>query len=310
MKHIREVDYLELIKKETMRTRVTHFLAGVFSSAFLLTNSVICVPLLIPPALLKLVLPFATVIKACTGINSIISVIWITNNTFLFTKILGLRIETDGEQRLSLNEWYMVISNYQSWTDIIALQTVLNRKIPPLVFFIKKELILVPILWVACRALDFPFIKRYSRKFPAKNPHMEGKATVISGCAGSKFSFLPVSIMNFAEGTMFAGDKHYRQRSPYNNLLNPKTPVTGFVLTVMGEQLNGILDITIKYMDKERKFWSLLCGRVKHVKMHIERIPMPDKFRGDYTADPDFRKNIGKWLNDLWKKKDRMLEVM
>ena len=157
----------------------------------------------------------------------------------------------------------MVISNHQSWIDIITLQTVFNRKIPFLKFFIKKELIWVPIMGPAWWALDFPFMKRYSPEFLAKKPHLKGKDIEITRIACSKFKTMPVSVMNFVEGTRFSENKHYRQRSPYNNLLKPKAGGTGFVLTIMGEQLNSILNITIKYTGEDKKFWSLLCGRIQ-----------------------------------------------
>lgn len=310
MNFIKRLDYFELIKKEGVPSRTLHTMAGFFSSAFLFTNSIICVPLLMPPALLKLILPFGPIKKICTRINIIISVIWISNNSFLFTRILGLRIKTDGEEKLSMDEWYMVISNHQSWIDIIALQTVFNRKIPFLKFFIKKELIWVPVMGAAWWALDFPFMKRYSPEFLAKNPHLKGKDIEITRIACSKFKTMPVTVMNFVEGTRFSKNKHYRQSSPYNNLLKPKAGGTGFVLTIMGEQINSILNITIKYTGRDKRFWSLMCGRIKPLKMYIERIPVTDYFRGDYTTDPEFQERIQNWLNNLWEKKDRMLEVM
>lgn len=305
MKFNTKIDYLALIKKECIRTRLIHTLAGILSSVFLFFNSIICVPLLIPPALIKSILPLPPVKRVCMRIRSLISVIWISNNTFLFTKILGLRIETGGEHNFSMDEWYMVICNHQSWIDIIALQTVLNRKTPPLRFFTGKGLIRIPVIGAAARALDFPFIKKYSPDFIKAAPRMKRKKTTCSD-----FQILPVSIMDFAEGTRFTQYKHYRQSSPFANLLKPGAGRIGLVLTTMGEQINSILDITIKYIGDDKKFWSLMCGRIKHIKMHIEKIPMSDKFKGDYAADPLFRKRIHKWLNELWIKKDRMLEVM
>lgn len=310
MNYNKKRDYLELLKKESTLAGTRQNFTGIFSSVYLFINSIICVPLLMPPALLKLILPLGPVKTLCTRINIIISVIWISNNSFLFTRILGLRIETNGEQKLSMNEWYMVISNHQSWIDIIALQTVFNRKIPFLKFFIKKELIWVPVMGPAWWALDFPFMKRYSPAFLAKNPHLKGKDIEITRIACSKFKTMPVSVMNFVEGTRFSPGKHYRQKSPFNNLLKPKAGGTGFVLTIMGDQLRYILNITIKYPARDKSFWSLLCGRVKSVKMNIENIPLTDDFKGDYTADQKYQERIQNWLNDLWLKKDRMLEEM
>ena len=296
--------------KENITITILHNLAGVFSLTFLILNSIIFVPLLMPPAILKIIIPFSMIKKICTKINIIISVMWIANNSFLFTKLLGFRIDARGHEELPMNEWYMVISNHQSWIDIIALQTLFNGKIPFLKFFIKKELIWVPIMGPAWWALDFPFMKRYSPEFIAKNPHLKGKDIELTRIACAKFKTLPISIMNFVEGTRFSETKRDRQNSQFKNLLKPKAGGTGFVLTIMGEQLNSILNITIKYPGNDKRFWSLLCGRVHHVRMIIEKIPATAEFKGDYTTDPVFQEKIQNWLNDLWQKKDRLLDEM
>ena len=58
----------------------------------------------------------------------------------------------------SKKHWYFVTCNHQSWTDITAIQYALNNKIPLLKFFLKKELIWMPLLGVAWWGLDFPFM--------------------------------------------------------------------------------------------------------------------------------------------------------
>jgi len=59
--------------------------------------------------------------------------------------------------------------------DILVLQRVFHRKIPFLKFFIKKELFWFPFLGQAWWALDFPFIKRYSKAKLQKKPHLRAK---------------------------------------------------------------------------------------------------------------------------------------
>ena len=59
------------------------------------------------------------------------------------------KIHLHSEVALSPQEWYMVLANHQSWVDILILHRVFNNKIPFLKFFLKKELIFVPILGLA-----------------------------------------------------------------------------------------------------------------------------------------------------------------
>ena len=113
----------------------------------------------------------------------------------------------------------------------------LTAAVPFLKFFLKKELIWVPILGIAWWALDFPFMKRYSAAVLKKRPHLRGKDIEITRQACKKFKSLPVSIMNFVEGTRFTREKHDKQKSPFTHLLKPKAGGIGFVLSTMGEQL-------------------------------------------------------------------------
>jgi 1-acyl-sn-glycerol-3-phosphate acyltransferase len=57
----------------------------------------------------------------------------------------------------------------------MVLQYVLNRRIRPLKFFLKQELIWVPVIGLAWWALGFPFMKRYSKAYLEKHPEKKGK---------------------------------------------------------------------------------------------------------------------------------------
>lgn len=284
-------------------------LTGTFSILFILASTLIGYPFLLTASLIKLV-PFRPTQKICTKILIMIATRWIHNNTFLFTRILGIKVKISGETSLPMKEWYLVISNHQSWSDIVILQIVFNGKIPLLKFFIKKELIRVPLLGFAWWALDFPFMKRYSSEFLARNPHLKGKDIEITKKACEKFKTTPVSVMNFVEGTRFSTEKHNRQKSPFKNLLKPKAGGTGFVFTAMGEQLHSILNVTIKYPEGDLNFWNFLCGRISEADVFIEKIPVTADLIGDYVSDPDYQKRFQKWINDLWIKKDKVLEEM
>lgn len=298
------------VKKESLFKKFFINMKGVLSILYILTNTLIGYPFLLTASFFKLIIPFDFSRKIFTKILIFIATTWIGNNNFLFSKILGIKIDVTGEQELAPKEWYIVLSNHQSWSDIVVLQMIFNRRIPLLKFFLKKELIWVPLLGIAWWALDFPFMKRYTSEFLARHPEMKGKDIEITRKACEKFKYTPVSVMNFVEGTRFTHEKHKKQHSPYTNLLKPKAGGTGFVFSAMGNQLHCILNVSIKYPELDFSFWSFLCARVHKVSVHIEKRSITDDLLGDYENDPAYRKSFCKWLNELWHEKDKVLSSM
>src|SRR3546814_9530339 len=112
-----------------------------------------------------------------------------------------------------------------------------NRRIPLLKFFLKQELIKVPLLGLAWWALDFPFRKRFTRAEIEANPSLKGKDLETTRKACEKFKEMPTSVMNFFEGTRFTQAKHDQQQSPYEFLLKPKAGGTAFALSAMDGKL-------------------------------------------------------------------------
>ncbi len=232
---------------------------------------------------------------------------WIDTNTLIQKLTTPVRIHVSGGAELTKKDWYLVLSNHQSWVDILVLQRVLNRKIPFLKFFLKQELIKVPVLGLVWWALDFPFMRRYSKSFLAKNPHLKGKDLETTKKACEKFKFTPVSVMNFMEGTRYTEEKHVRQASPFEGLLKPKSGGIGFVLTVMGQQLHKIVDVTIHYPEQIPTFWQFLSGRVREVYMHVNVMDITPELIGDYSSDQEYKKQLHSWVNDLWQQKQNTL---
>jgi 1-acyl-sn-glycerol-3-phosphate acyltransferase len=169
-------------------------------------------------------------------------------------------IDAVGFEALRDDGHYLVLANHQSWVDIVVLQTVLNRRIPFLRFFLKSELIWVPFLGLAWWALDFPFMKRYSRRTLARNPELAGKDIEATRRACEKFKGMPVSVMNFVEGTRFTAAKHGRQSPPYRHLLKPKAGGVAFVMDAMGSALHSVVDATIAYPAGIPTMLDLLSG--------------------------------------------------
>lgn len=217
-----------------------------------------------------------------------------------------------GLKGLEYNEWYTVISNHQSWADIFVLQKVFNHRIPFLKFFLKKDLIWVPFIGICWWALDFPFMRRYSKAFLQKYPQYKGKDLEITKKSCLKFKFTPVSVMNFLEGTRFQPSKHKSQNSPYKFLLKPKSGGMAYALNVMGDKIKSMVDVTIYYQDlpgNEISFWNFMSGKIKKIYIHTQIREIPEELKqGDYENDPVFRAKFQNWINQIWLEKDQLLE--
>ena len=153
------------------------------------------------------------------------------------------------------------MNGHLSTYNIFALQHVLNRRIPLLKFFIKQQLLYVPIMGLAWWALDFPFMKRHSAAALKRNPALREQDRETTRRACEKFALVPTSLMNFTEGTRFTPAKHAAQGSPYRHLLKPRTGALALALHAMGRQFHSLLDVTLAYPDGVPTFWQFLCGR-------------------------------------------------
>ena len=266
-----------------------------------------CIPLFVLAAA-KAAVPLESWMRRCSRMLNGIAEnwIWVNNQN---QKLSGnTNWEIQGLESLKRSEWYLVLANHQSWVDILVLQRIFHRKIPFLKFFIKKELLWFPFLGQAWWALDFPFVKRYAKSYLKKKPHLKGKDMEITRKACAKFKKIPISVMNFVEGTRFTVEKHRRQESPYAHLLKPKAGGIAFVLGSMGKQIHQVLDVTIVYPNGDSNFWALLCGKIRKIKVRVRSLPVDPQLLGDYANDGQFRLRMQHWLNDIWEEKNRYIE--
>jgi 1-acyl-sn-glycerol-3-phosphate acyltransferase len=283
---------------------------GVLSVSLYTANTIFWVMLLFAVALVKAAVPVQGFRRLCSRWLNGIACNWISVNNWNTRVINHVKWDVNDLENLRLDQWYLVLANHQSWVDILVLQKIFNRKIPFIKFFIKKELIWVPFLGLAWWALDFPFMKRYSGAYVKKHPEKRGKDLEITKKACGKFTTIPVSVMNFVEGTRFKTEKHQAQQSPYKNLLKPKAGGTAFVLSALEDRLSKILNVTIVYPHGRKSFWSFLCGRIKEIKVRVEALPVTKNLMGDYFHDPEFRNRFQDWINRLWQDKDRYFESL
>lgn len=236
---------------------------------------------------------------------------WTSLNAALFRLLPPIHWDVRGRADLRLDTWYFVIANHQTWVDILASFHILNRRIPPLKYFLKQELLYVPIVGLAVYALDYPFMKRYSREYLAKRPHLRGKDLDTTRQACEKYQHYPVSVLNFLEGTRITPGKHEQTRSPYQHLLKPKSAGAAFVLNALGSKMECLLDLTIAYPQGVPSFWDLCCGRIRHIVIDIQVRPIPAEFcQGHYEDDAKFRDSFQLWIGSLWQDKDNKLNEL
>lgn len=284
-------------------------LKGIIATLIILTNTLLLFPFLCFFALIKLIFPINHIrilsTKALIGIADL----WVSINSFNFVLLHNIDWQVEGLDNLTKDEWYLVTSNHQSWADIPIMQYLLKGKIPMLKFFLKKELIWVPILGICWWALDFPFMKRFSRAFLERHPEMKGKDLETTRKACEKFKYTPITVFNFLEGTRFTKVKHAKQHSPFKHLLRPKAGGAAFVLDAMGNQIHTLLDITIIYPDQHCGIWDLLCGRIDRIAVSARAIKIPEAFLGkNYSEDAIFREAFQGWVTQLWQEKDQLIK--
>lgn len=294
-----------------MIKRLFHHLIGTISVIFYFVNTVLWATPIIVLSVFKLI-PLALWRRFISYLLDACATAWITVNNMNQRISGGTQWHVTGLEKLTREDWYLVIANHQSWVDILVLQRVFNRQIPFLKFFLKKELIYVPILGLAWWALDFPFMRRYSKSFLAKHPHLKGKDMETTRKACERFRFKPVSIMNFVEGTRYTGAKHSRQSAPFSHLLKPKAGGVAFVLSAMGTQLHKLIDVTIHYPHGIPTFWDFVSGKVRDIRVHIDVTPIKDIIDNGYYSDayfddPEVRARFQRWLNERWHQKDELL---
>lgn len=273
-------------------------------------NIVVHVLPLFALSLIKVIVPIHAFRLACSRALVVIAESWIAFNSLLFDGFTRTQWQVDGLADLRRDGSYLVLCNHQSWVDIPVLQKVFNRRVPFMRFFLKSQLIWVPLLGPAWWALDFPFMKRYSSETLLRHPELQGKDMEATRRACEKFRHMPVSVMNFAEGTRFTQAKHDKQSSPYRYLLRPKAGGVAFVLDAMGDALSAILDVTIVYPGGPCTMMDLIAGRVRDIRVHVREIPITAELRSDYDGATTFRGRVKLWMNTLWSEKDARIAAM
>lgn len=284
---------------------------GILASILLVINTLFWVILLMTCLLLSKLIPQTGVRKHLSRMMTGIAICWVYCNSGWVRATQKMDWTIRVPDGLDPQGWYFVVSNHQSWVDILLLQHTLKGRAPFLKFFLKQELIKVPVMGAAWWALDFPFMKRYSKEFLEKHPEMRGQDLETTRQACEKFKEIPTAVVNYLEGTRYSESKHAKQQSPYQHLLKPKSGGMAFAMSAMGDQFKSIIDVTIDYPDGTPTFWDFLQGKMTRCTILVEEQLIPENLRqGDYENDAEFRQAFQDWVHQLWKHKDDQLEQL
>ncbi len=241
---------------------------------------------------------------------------WISSNSALIDNMLprkDWRINLPDD--IHTNGKYLLVSNHQSWVDTSIVQYIGEKRLPLTRFFTKFELIYIPIVGQAFYFLDFPMMRRHSKEAIAKNPTLKGKDIEEAKRACALLKDKPFTLLNYLEGTRFTKAKQAQQKSPYTHLLKPRAGGLSLAISALGEDIDGILDMTIVYPDGVPSYGDLWKGNIKRLGVDLRYIDIPDALfesikQGGYENDEDTKAQMFDWVEQVWRQKDERISTM
>jgi len=241
---------------------------------------------------------------------------WISSNSALIDNMLprkDWRINLPDD--IHTNGKYLLVSNHQSWVDTSIVQYIGEKRLPLTRFFTKFELIYIPIVGQAFYFLDFPMMRRHSKEAIAKNPSLKGKDIEEAKRACALLKDKPFTLLNYLEGTRFTKAKQAQQKSPYTHLLKPRAGGLSLAISALGEDIDGILDMTIVYPDGVPSYGDLWKGNIKRLGVDLRYIDIPDALfesikQGGYENDEDTKAQMFDWVEQVWHQKDERISIM
>ncbi|TEW52680.1 acyltransferase [Psychromonas algicola] len=284
------------------------YLLLFLSTILVILNTAVVSMIMVACAIAKWLIPILASQRFFSKMANQIMWCWATINKFLLTLFNNVEWQVTGNESLNKESWYLLMSNHISWTDIVVLSSLFKDSMPMTKFFVKKQLLFVPFVGLACWALDMPFMRRYSSQYLLKHPEKRIADMKSTRKACEKFQQVPTTIVNYVEGSRVTPLKQQQTDSPYQYLLKPKAGGIAYTLAAMGEQFDCILDVTLAYpQNRETPFKDLLMGKMKKIVVQINVIEITAEVQGDYFNDPIYKQQFQQWLSQVWQKKDQRL---
>lgn len=257
------------------------------------------------------------VTSTCLSLLHKLGALWIINNSIVIKLLSGIKWQINGLEQLKTlpkDKWYLLISNHQSWNDVLVLQLLLNIKLPFQKYLVKEEIRKFPIMGFIWEAIDCPFLKRRNikdQKQSDANDIAERMSDIdlIKQCC-KKFKLAPATIGTFIEGTRYTDAKHHEQNSPYKYLLKPKPGGVAAVLEELHHEIKGIVDVSICYSPRKLSFFDLFAGNIDKITATINYIEIPtwlkDKYNNNISYE-EYKTEFQDWINKLWLAKDNFM---
>ena len=265
------------------------------------------VPLLVL-VLIKGMLPISWVRARIYKIMAWIYRIAVDGNSWILFNLLKIRLDITGIDHTYPGNFYLILSNHQSWSDIFILQHLLNRKAPIMKFLVKQELMYLPLVGVICWAYDFPFLNRgkHRKRKTEKLSRVQDSQTLSKSL--TRFLRSSAAIMNFAEGTRFSHPKAVEQRSPHQYLLKPKAGGLIAIYKMVCHNLTAVLDFTIVYHAPKLSFWRFISGSIPRVSIHVDTISSQELKENFGLPETNFKPDRAiEWVNQMWRRKDKQI---
>lgn len=239
---------------------------------------------------------------------------WLAVNNWLIDKVLPNTqwdITVDEQLDLNMQGRYLMTCNHQSWVDTTVNQYFGLTRMPLTRFFTKWELIFIPFVGQAFKILGFPMMKRHSKEQIAKNPELKYRDMDEARKSCEQLLSQPFTLLNYLEGTRFTPEKQAKQQSPYQHLLKPKAGGLALALSILGDKIDALVDMTIVYPDGAPGYGEFWLGEVPRIAVNLRKIEVPAwVLEGNYDEDAAFREKFQIWVDGLWAEKDQLIGKM
>ncbi len=239
---------------------------------------------------------------------------WLGVNNWLIEHVLKnteWQISVDESLDLNMQGRYLMTCNHQSWVDTTVNQYFGLSRMPLTRFFTKWELIFIPFVGQAFKILGFPMMKRHSKEQIAKNPALKYRDMEEARKSCEQLISQPFTLLNYLEGTRFTQEKHDQQQSPYTHLLKPKAGGLALALSILGDKIDALVDMTIVYPDGIPGYGEFWLGEVPRIAVNLRKIDIPDwVLGGNYEDDAEYRARFQKWIDQIWTEKDQLIAQM
>ena len=239
---------------------------------------------------------------------------WLTVNNWLIDHVLPNTkwdIEIEDGLELSMQGRYLMTCNHQSWVDTTVNQYFGLTRMPLTRFFTKWELIFIPFVGQAFKILGFPMMKRHTKEQIAKKPELKDRDMQEARKSCEQLLSQPFTLLNYLEGTRFTAEKHAKQQSPYQNLLQPKAGGLALALNILGQEIDALVDMTIVYPDGVPGYGEFWLGEVPRIAVNLRKIEIPEwVLQGNYEDDAEHRQKFQEWVHQIWTEKDQLIQRM